>query len=259
MRLFKTPDRTQISMMPPSIEEWLPETHLARFIVEIIDQLDLKTLYDSYGLKGSTAYDPKMLLCLLFYGYSTGVFSSRKIENASYDSVAFRFIAGNMHPDHDTIAHFRKRFLSEIERCFVKILVIANEMGLIKLGNVYIDGTKVQANASKHKAMTHKRILKLEKQLKKEVKQLLKQAENTDEKEKNSLDIPEELQRREDRLKKLKEAKEIIEERTKERHETELKAHEEKLKLRKKKDEESGRKGGGHRPKSPKDEVNEDE
>ena len=122
---FISADRNTIYLLPPSVQDWLPEGHLARFVVDIISQLNLRSITDQYGGRGSKAYHPRMLLSLLFYGYATGVFSSRKIELATYDSVAFRFIAANKHPDHDTIAAFRKRFLDELKPLFVQILIIA--------------------------------------------------------------------------------------------------------------------------------------
>lgn len=142
-------------LLPYNLSEWLPENHLARFIAEITDKLDYSGVYRKYHGKGKTAYDPKLLLGLLFYGYATGVFSSRKIEAVTYDSVAFRFIAGNQHPDHDTIASFRKRFLPQIKGWFKEILLIGKELKLVKVGNIYIDGTKIQASASRHKAMSY--------------------------------------------------------------------------------------------------------
>ncbi len=165
MKRFISADREQTMLMPYDLGDWLPESHLARFIVEIVDKLNFNDIYSQYKGVGSTAYDPKMLLSLIFYGYSTGIFSSRKIENATYDSVAFRFIAGNHHPDHDTISTFRKRFLNEIKGWFKEILLIGKELGVVKMGNIHIDGTKVQANASKHKAMSYEYMKKLEKQL----------------------------------------------------------------------------------------------
>ena len=148
MQRFIGSDPNQTMLMPYDLSDWLPEKHLARFIVEIVNQLDFGGVYSQYKGVGSAPYDPKMLLGLLFYGYSTGVFSSRKIESSTYDSIAFRFIAGNHHPDHDTISSFRKRFLPEI-------LFIGKELGFVKLGNIYIDGTKIQAHASRHKAMIY--------------------------------------------------------------------------------------------------------
>ncbi len=160
-----------------------------------------------------------MLLSLLFYGYSTGVFSSRKIEAATYDFVAFRVISGNHHPDHDTISEFSKRFLGQIKVWFKEILLIGKELGLVKLGNIYIDGTKVQANASRHKAMSYEYIQKIEKQLEEEIEKLLDLAASKDESEKGSdLDIPEELKRRKERLIKIQEAKKVVEQRASERY-----------------------------------------
>jgi transposase len=244
--------------MPYDLMEWLPENHMARFIVEVIDRLDFSHIYNRYGGKGSTPYDPRLILGLIFYGYSTGVFSSRKIEASTYDSVAFRFIAGNHHPDHDTIASFRKRFLPEIKSWFKSILLIGKELGLVKLGNIYIDGTKVQANASKHKAMSYEYMKRLEEQLEQEIKKLLDFAENQDEKEKDiELDIPAEISRREDRLEKIKEAKKIVESRAKERYEQEKKEYDEKLKQREDTKEKTGKKTRGRAPKEPTEEPKE--
>ena len=139
---FIPTNREQQYLFPPSIQDWLPEKHLARFVVDIVSQLNLRPLAETYAGKGFRAYHPEILLSLLFYGYATGVFSSRKIEKATYDSVAFRFISANTHPDHDTIATFRKRFLEQLKPLFVQILLLASEMGLLKLGKVSLDGTK---------------------------------------------------------------------------------------------------------------------
>ena len=142
-------------LLPPSVDEWLPARHLARFVVEVIDGLDLRTMSGDYRGSGSASYHPSMLLGLLVYGYATGVFSSRKLERATYDSVAFRFIAANDHPDHDTIAAFRRRFLKEIEALFVKVLLLAREMGVLKMGTMALDGTEIHANASRHSALSY--------------------------------------------------------------------------------------------------------
>ena len=160
---FADVDRETLYLLPPSIQEWLPEKHLARFVVEIVEQINLQPIKASYSGRGSQPYNPEMLVALLFYGYATGVFSSRKLERSTYDSVAFRYIAANKHPDHDTIAEFRKRFMPQLTKIFVEILVIAHEMKVLKLGKVSIDGTKVQANASKHKALSYGHACKLEK------------------------------------------------------------------------------------------------
>jgi len=140
----------------------MPQRHLARFVVEVIDKLDLSTMSRAYRGSGSASYHPALLLGLLVYGYATGVFSSRKIERATFDSVAFRFIAANDHPDHDTLATFRRRFLKDIERLFVDVLILAREMGMLKLGTVALDGTKIHANASRHSALSYEHAGKLE-------------------------------------------------------------------------------------------------
>lgn len=244
--------------MPHDLSSWLPEDHLARFVVDIVDRLSFSHVYDQYTGVGSTPYDPKMLLSLIFYGYSTGVFSSRKIEKATFDSVAFRFIAGNHHPDHDTISSFRKRFLSEIKGWFKEILLIGKELGIVKLGNIYIDGTKVQANASRHKAMSYEYMKKLEKQLEQEIETLLNLADKQDEKEKgNDLDIPEEIKRRKDRLEKIKEAKKVVEERAAERYEKEKEEYDSKVRKREEKEEKTGKKPRGREPKAPTNTPNE--
>lgn len=245
-------DREQGMLMPMDLCDWLPEDHLARFIVDIVDQLEFKDIYSQYRGRGSAAYDPKLLLSLILYGYSTGVFSSRKIEQATYDSVAFRFIAGNNHPDHDTISTFRKRFLPQIKDWFREVLLIGKELGLVKLGKIYIDGTKVQANASKHKAMSYEYMKRLEEQLEEEITKLLDLAKDQDEKENNiDLNIPDEIKRRKDRLKEIKKAKEVVEERAKERYDKEQEAYDQKLKQREEKKKKTGKKPGGRPPKAP--------
>ena len=180
MSNFRPVDRETGFLLPPSVEEWLPERHLARFVVEVIEQLDLSAFVKAYRGSGSASYHPSMLLGLLVYGYATGVFSSRKLERATYDSVAFRFIAANDHPDHDTIAAFRRRFLDRIEGLFVEVLLLAREAGVLKLGTVALDGTKVHANASRHSALSWKHACELEARLKAEVAELMALAEAAD-------------------------------------------------------------------------------
>ena len=147
MSNFRPIDRDTGFLMPPSVEEWLPERHLARFVVEVIAGLDLRAMTGSYRGSGEASYHPELLLGIIIYGYATGVFSSRRLERASYDSVAFRFVAANQHPDHDTIATFRRRFLNQIEALFVQVLGVAREMGVLTLGTVALDGTKIHAGA----------------------------------------------------------------------------------------------------------------
>jgi len=177
---FIPANRDQQLLFPPSIQDWLPEQHLARFVVDIVSQLNLQPLAETYEGKGFKAYHPEILLSLLFYGYATGVFSSRKIEQATYDSVAFRFITANTHPDHDTIATFRKRFLGQLKPLFVQILLLAREMGLLKVGKISLDGTKVKANASKHHALSWEHACKIEQQLRTEVEELIRLGEEAD-------------------------------------------------------------------------------
>jgi len=263
MKPFIASNRNQAFLLPPSINEWLPQDHLARYIVDTVEQLDLSNIYKQYRGIGKTAYDPKVLLSLLFYGYATGIFSSRKIENATYDSVAFRYISANTHPDHDTIANFRRRFLNELTGFFVQILSIAQEMGILKVGKVSLDGTKIKANASKHKALSYAYAKKLQEQLEKEVASLLKQAEVADKDVTNDgMVIPDEIARREDKIAIIKAAKETIEARANERYEKEKKLYQEKIDKREEKEKKSGKKPGGKPPKPPiagakdKDQIN---
>lgn len=214
MNRFIPFSRDQEYLLPPSMHDWLPENHLARFIVEVVEQLDLSALIRRYTGGGSAAYHPALLLALLVYGYATGVFSSRKLERATYDSVAFRFIAAETHPDHDTLANFRKTFLVELEDLFVQVLSLAQAMKLVRLGTIALDGTKLKANASKHKALSHGHIEKLEAQLREEVQALLQRAAAVDQEElAEGMDLPEELARRNARLQALAEAKAKIAER----------------------------------------------
>lgn len=218
MSNFRPTDRLTGYLMPPSVDEWLPQRHLARFVVEVVEGLDLRAMSKAYRGSGSASYHPAPLLSMLIYGYATGVFSSRKLERATYDSVAFRFIAANDHPDHDTIATFRRRFLKEIEGQFVEVLKLAREMGVLKMGTVALDGTKIHANASRHSALSYEHAGKIEAQLKAEVAELLAKAEAADQADvPDGMSIPEELARRETRLEQLAVARAKIEARAKER------------------------------------------
>ena len=263
MNNFRVIDRETGFLLPPSVDEWLPETHLARFVVEVIERLDLSAMVWSYRGSGSASYHPALLLGILVYGYATGVFSSRKLERATYDSVAFRFITANEHPDHDTIATFRRRFLKDIEGLFVRVLELAREMGVLKLGTVALDGTKIHANASRHSALSYEHAGKIEAQLKAEVAELMARAEAADAADAaDGLSIPDELARREDRLGKLAEARAKIEARAKERFEREAAEHRAKLAAREAKAAATGKKPGGKLPEppvegpQPKDQIN---
>jgi transposase len=263
MNNFRAINRDTGFLLPPSVDEWLPQRHLARFVVEVIDGLDLSELVKAYRGSGSASYHPAMLLGLLVYGYATKVFSSRAIERATHDSVAFRFITGNEHPDHDTIAAFRKRFLGQIEALFVEVLKLARTMGMLKLGTVALDGTKVHANASRHSALSYGHAKKIEKQLKKEVQQLLRLAEQADTANiPDGMSIPEELERRELRLAAIAEAKAKIEARAEERLERDQAEHQSKVAARAEQEKQTGKKPRGRPPEAPtggareKDQVN---
>ncbi|HVC60573.1 MAG TPA: transposase, partial [Acetobacteraceae bacterium] len=252
MSNFCPTDRETWFLMPRSVDEWLAERHLARFIVEVVEGLDLRGMSGSYRGSGSASYHPTVPRSLLAYGYATGVFSSRKLERATYDSVAFRFIAGNEHPDHDTIATFRRRFLRRIQALFVEVLKLAREMGVLKLGMVALDRTKIHANASRHSALSYEHAGKIEAQLKAGVADLLAKAEVADHADvpdglsrlacspsqlASRSSIPEELARREARLARLAEARAKIEVRAKERFEREQAEYEAKLAAREAKTE----------------------
>ena len=252
MSNFRQVDRQTGFLLPPSLDEWLPQRHLARFVVEVIDGLDLRELIGSYRGSGSASYHPVMLLGLLVYGYATGVFSSRKLERATYDSVAFRFIAANDHPDHDTIATFRRRFLPEIEGLFVKVLLLAREMGVLNLGTVALDGTKIHANASRHSALSYEHAGKIEAQLKAEVADLMAKAEAADAADvPDGMSIPDELARREERLRKIAEARATIEARARERHAREKAEHDARMAAREARTAATGKKPGGKPPAPP--------
>jgi len=252
MSNFRVIQRDVDFLFPPSMRDWLPEQHLARFIVEIIEQLDLREMERAYGRSGSAAFHPALLLSILIYGYATGVFSSRKLEHATYDSVAFRFVAANEHPDHDTLNTFRKRFLKEIEVLMVQVLMIARTMGMLKLGNIALDGSKIKANASKHSALSYGHIKQLEAQLQGEVAKLMELAEAADsQKIPDGMNLPEEITRRKDRLKAIAEAKVKIEARAKERFEQEQADYQAKVDRREAKSNDSGKPPRGRAPVAP--------
>src|SRR5450759_4617119 len=218
-RKFKTVDYEAALDQAVSLREALPATHLARFVVDVVAELDVGPIYARYGSRGGEAYAPEVLLALLFYGYSTGVFSSRKIEKAAYETLSFRFVAGGLHPDHDTLANFRKTFRAEIKDLFVQVLLLAQAAGYLQLGNISIDGSKVQANASKSKAVSYQRLLELEVQLRAEVDQLFMLAEQADQHQQvpEGMNVADEIALRQDRLARLAEAKKVLQARAQER------------------------------------------
>ncbi len=263
MSPFKPINRSTNYLFPPSVEDWLPEQHLARFVVDVVEQLDLKEMERAYRGAGTEAFHPALLLSILIYGYATGVFGSRKLERATYDSVAFRYVAANEHPDHDTLNTFRKRFLPQIKGLMVQVLLIAQAMKLVKLGNIALDGTKVKANASKHSALSYGHIEKLEQQLREEVARLLALAETADnEAVPDGMSLPDKIALRSDRLSAIAAAKVKIEARANEWFETEQAVHQAKLTRREARSKETGKPPRGAPPAppvegpGPKDQIN---
>jgi transposase len=251
-RKFRTVDYERSGQQTLTIDDCLSADHLVRFIVAILEMLDLSVFYAYYAAEGGEPIDPKVLLGLLLYGYATGVFSSRKIETATYEVIPFRFIAGGLHPDHSTLAWFRKQFLTEIKGVFAQVLLIAHEMGYLKLGNISLDGSKVHADASKSKAVSYGRLLKLEEQLRREVEELLVLGEQADETElPPGLEIDIEVAFRQERLLNLTEAKRVLEARAEERYQVEWAEYQAKLRAREEKAQETGRKPRGPEPKPP--------
>ena len=232
----------------------MPAGHLARFVVGIVSQLDVSSVYAKYGERGGKPLAPEVLLGLLFYGYATGIFSSRKIERAIQESIPFRYVAGGLHPDHDTIANFRKNFLPEIQELFVQVLLLAQAAGVLKMGNLSIDGSKIHADASKSHAVSHKRLLELEEKLREQVAQLFDLAERADQGEVNlpeNLVIQDEIALRQTRLENLSKAKSVLQERAKQRYANELAEYEAKMRKREEKARKTKRKPGGREPKAP--------
>lgn len=251
-RKFKTANYEETLELKVSIQECLPLNHLAHFIVNVVAQLDLSSIYNQYGARGGEAFAPEILLGLLFYGYTTGTFSSRQIEKATYESIPFRFIAGNLHPDHDTIANFRSRFLPQIQDLFVQVLLIAQRAGVLKLENISLDGTKIHANASKSKAVSYKHLLELEKRLQAEVEELLALTQEAEEgRLPEGMVVETEIDRRQERLLNLRFSKTVLEQRAEDRYQGEKKEYEGKIKARADKQQKTGRKPGGLPPQPP--------
>jgi transposase len=248
-------------LFPPSLHDWLPEGHLARFLLDVVSVLDLSAIYASYQEKdgrGQAAYAPEMMVRLLLYGYAKGVYSSRKIQTRTFEDVAFRCLSGDQHPDHATIAEFRNRHLEALSGLFTQALLLCSEAGLVKLGHVSIDGTKIKANASKHKAMSYKHMNETEARLKQEIDALLAAAEKTDAEEDAQYgkdgqgdELPAELQRRESRLQKIGEAKAALEQEAKEKTSQQRAEAEQKLAERAEEERRTGKKKGGRKPEPP--------
>jgi transposase len=258
---FRSDDLDQFLLLPPSLHDWLPENHLARFLVDVIGALDLGAIYASYedgDGRGLSAYAPPMMVRLLLYGYATGIYSSRRIQAKTYEDVAFRYLSADEHPDHSTLAEFRKRHLKALAGLFTQALLLCQKAGLVKLGHVSIDGTKIMANASKHKAMSYQRMGETEQRLKGEIDQLLARAEQADAAEDEKYgkgqrgdELPKELARRESRIKKIQQAKAELEQESREKAEQAREEAEATLAARREQEARTGKKAGGHDPKLP--------
>lgn len=253
-REFKTPNYDATLNSTITLREALPLNHLARFVVDVITQLDLSPLYRRYAPVGGVAIAPEILLGLLFYGYATGVFSARKIERATYENIPFRFVASGLHPDHDTIAHFRKSFLTEIQELFVQILLLAQTAGVFQLGNISLDGSKIRADASKHQAVSYKRLLELENELRQQVSELFALGEQVDQGELSlppGFSVEEEITFRQERLAHLAQAKAVLEARAQERDAAAQAAYEAQVREREEKARKNQRPPRGRAPKPP--------
>lgn len=255
---FKPYQPNQLLLLPPDMRQWLPEDDLSYFIMDVVNELDLSAIYQSYNSSkgGQPPFAPKMMTSLLLYAYCVGIPSSRKIEKATYYQIPFRIIAADQHPDHDTIAEFRKRHLKALSGFFVQALLLCRQVGLVKLGHVSLDGTKVKANASKHKAMSYGRMEKKAEELEGEVKRLLAQAQAVDEaedarygKDKRGDELPEELRFKQNRLRKIKEAMKSLDADSKAKADVKR----EEIRLKEQALEKEGRKRKGKKPKDPSD------
>jgi len=253
-RKFKTPDYEATLSTPIQLGDALGADHLARFVVDMISQLDLSKIYAGYAERGGEAIAPEVLLGLLFYGYATGEFSSRRIEKASYENLGFRYVSGGLHPDHDTIANFRATFLVELEDLFVQILILAKLAGKLKLGNISLDGSKIHADASKSQAVSYGRLIQLEAELRAEVGKLIEwgeQADQSDIRLPEDLVVQDEITLRKERLENLAQAKAVLEARAQERYAVEKAEYDEKVREREAKARKHRKRPRGREPKPP--------
>lgn len=260
-KTFRPYELNQRLLLPPDLREWLPEGHLALFVSDVVDALDLSAIFQVYEQgdgRGQPPYDPALMVKLLVYAYCTGQPSSRQIERATYEEVVYRVLAADQHPDHASIAEFRKRHLTALANLFVQVLRLCQAAGLVKLGHVALDGTKVKANASKHKAMSYGRMEAAEQKLEQEVKDLLEQAQAVDATEdvrygkgQRGDELPAELARRESRLRKIREAKAALEQEAQAQAEVAAAAAQAKLAERHRQEAETGQKAKGRAPTVP--------
>lgn len=253
-RKFRTPDYEATLSTPILLGEALPADHLARFVVDIVSQLDLSKIYAGYAERGGEAIAPEVLLGLLFYGYASGRFSSRKLEKATYEDLGVRYVAGGLHPDHDTIANFRATFVVELEDLFVQILMLAKLAGKLQLGNLSLDGSKIHADASKSHAVSYGRLIEMEAELRAEVGELMQLGEQADQGEidlPDGLVVQDEISLRKERLENLAQAKAVLEARAKERYEAEKAEYDEKVREREAKAHKHRKRARGRAPKPP--------
>lgn len=258
---FREYQPEQRLLLPPALEDWLPEGHLARFLSDVVGELDLRPIYQSYEEKdgrGQAAYEPLLLVKLLLYGYAVGIASSRKIEKATYEDVAFRYLAANQHPDHDTLAEFRRRHWAAVTTLFLQVLQLCQQAGLVKLGHVALDGTKIKASASRHRNRSYQKLLEQEPQLAEQVRELLARAEQTDQSEDRQYgrgrrgdELPPELAQKQSRLRKIREAKAALEQRARQEAERKRAEAEQRLQQRQQRAAESGRPWRGQLPQMP--------
>lgn len=245
---FVSVDRDTPLLLPPDLRDWVPDNDLVHFVIDAIEGMPLPELKVNHRGSGSAQYPPRMMLALLVYCYANGVFGSRRIERATHRDIAVRYLTGDTHPDHDTIAKFRRENLEAVSACFVRVLELAREMKVLKVGLVSTDGTHIRANASKHKSVTYRRAGELVEQLEADVKELLGKAEQADQsEEQDGQRLPEEITRREALKQKLVEARQRIEERARKRDEAECAEYEQKVAAR---EERTGQSKGGP-PKPP--------
>lgn len=259
-KCFRDYQPEQTLLLPPSLDDWLPEGHLARFLSDVMAELDLRPVYESYEKdgRGQAAYDPLMMLKVLFYGYCVGVVASRRIEKATYEQVPFRYLSANQHPDHSSLAEFRRRHLPAMRALFVEVLQLCQKAGLVKLGHVALDGTKIKANASRFRNCSYEHLSEQEKQLAEQVEQMLAEAEQADRADDQQYgrarrgdELPAGLARRETRLKKIREAKAELERQARQEAEEKKAEAEQRLRERQEKAAAAGRPLRGKLPRIP--------
>ncbi len=246
---FREYQPEQMLMMPPSLEDWLPEGHLARFISDVVGELDLSAIYQSYEKdgRGQAAYHPVMMVKLLFYGYCIGVVASRKIEAAIDETVAFRYLSANERPDHSSLAEFRRRHLQALAALFLEVLRLCQKAGLVKLGHVALDSTKIKANASRHRNVSYQRLSEQEKELAQQVEQILAEAERADQSDEKRWgdrrgdELPPGLSQRQERLQRIREAKRELERQVRQQAEQKKAAAEQRLRERQQKAANAGK------------------